>query len=100
MTGLRRGITNGVWLILTLAKMNKSALLVLNLVFLILVASSQALAAQAGTGGLVGNQATPCIFIFDIFESCGEQHQLDSLLDRCFCCRLGSRARFAGSGDF
>src|ERR1039458_3959571 len=57
MTGLRRGITNGVWLILTLAKMNKSALLVLNLVFLILVASSQALAAQAGTGVLVGNQA-------------------------------------------
>jgi len=44
-------------LILTLAKMNKSALLVLNLVFLILVASSQALAAQAGTGVLVGNQA-------------------------------------------
>jgi MscS family membrane protein len=37
--------------------MNKSALLVLNLVFLILVASSQALAAQAGTGVLVGNQA-------------------------------------------
>ena len=44
-------------MILTLAKMNKSALLVLNLVFLILVASSQALAAQAGTGVLVGNQA-------------------------------------------
>src|ERR1035441_10321858 len=52
MTGLRRGLKDGARLILTLAKMKKSAL-----VFLILVASSQALAAQAGPGVLVGNQA-------------------------------------------
>src|ERR1039457_6557023 len=57
MTGLRRGITNGAWSILTLAKMKKSALLFLILVFLILVASSQALIAQSVTGLLSGNQA-------------------------------------------
>jgi MscS family membrane protein len=44
-------------LILTLAKMKKSALLFLSFVFLILVASSQALAAQSGAGLLSGNEA-------------------------------------------